>query len=73
MVWTAAQTAASPDRARRHPLHALYHRVAFTGLRRGEACGLRWSDLDLAAAPLPSAIRSSNSAGPPPRANQVWA
>ena len=26
--------------------------VVFTGLRRGEACGLRWSDLDLDAATL---------------------
>jgi integrase len=49
MVWTAAQTAAFLGSARRHRLHALYHLIAVTGLRRGEACGLRWSDLDLAA------------------------
>ncbi|MCE7009271.1 site-specific integrase [Kibdelosporangium philippinense] len=28
-------------------LYALYHLVAFRGLRRGEACGLRWADVDL--------------------------
>ena len=28
-------------------LHALWHLLALTGMRRGEACGLRWSDCDL--------------------------
>jgi integrase len=28
------------------PLAALYEVAAYTGLRRGELCGLRWSDLD---------------------------
>src|SRR5665647_2686555 len=27
-------------------LYALWHTIAMTGLRRGEACGLRWSDID---------------------------
>jgi integrase len=35
-------------RARHHRLYALYHLIAFRGLRRGEACGLRWPDIDLA-------------------------
>jgi integrase len=30
-----------------HRLAALYELIAATGLRRGEACGLRWSDVDL--------------------------
>jgi hypothetical protein len=33
-------------------LYALFHLVALRGLRRGEAAGLRWSDLDLDAATL---------------------
>jgi integrase len=46
-VWTPTQLrdfliAIQDDR-----LYPLYHLVALTGLRRGEAIGLRWSDLDL--------------------------
>lgn len=47
MVWTPEQTGTFLDRAARHRLHALYHLIAFRGLRRGEACGLRWADVDL--------------------------
>jgi integrase len=49
MVWTAEQTATFLARAASHEYFALYHLIAFTGLRRGEACGLRWIDLDLTA------------------------
>ncbi|TYB40816.1 tyrosine-type recombinase/integrase [Actinomadura chibensis] len=47
MVWTPALTKRFLDRACHHRLYALYHLIAFRGLRRGEACGLRWADLDL--------------------------
>jgi len=47
MVWTPAQTAKFLQRARGHRLYALYHLIAFRGLRRGEACGLRRADTDL--------------------------
>jgi integrase len=47
LVWTPALTKQFLNRARQHRLYALFHLVAFRGLRRGEACGLRWSDLDL--------------------------
>ncbi|WP_157438197.1 reverse transcriptase domain-containing protein [Actinomadura latina] len=47
MVWTPEQTGTFLDRAALHRLHALYHLIAFRGLRRGEACGLRWADVDL--------------------------
>ena len=50
MVWTPAQTRVFLAYARRHRLHALYHLIANRGLRRGEACGLRRADTDLAAA-----------------------
>ncbi len=33
-------------------LHALWHTIAFTGMRRGEALGLRWQDVDLENARL---------------------
>ncbi|MGC7098581.1 tyrosine-type recombinase/integrase [Amycolatopsis lurida] len=45
-VWTAEQTAVFLQHAGRHPLHAVFHVAALTGLRRGEVLGLRWCDLD---------------------------
>ena len=46
-VWTPAQTAAFLNAIRDHRLYAAYHLIALRGLRRGEACGLRWCDVDL--------------------------
>ena len=47
MVWTPAQTAVFLRQAQRHGLYGLYHLIAFRGLRRSEACGLRGPDTDL--------------------------
>ncbi|WP_433080070.1 tyrosine-type recombinase/integrase [Dactylosporangium sp. CA-052675] len=54
MIWTPEQTgkfldyvASVDDR-----LYALYHLIVFTGLRRGEACGLHWDDVDLDASSI---------------------
>ncbi len=54
MVWTPAQTGAFLDHAAAadDDWYALYHLVAYRGLRRGEACGLHWTDLDLDGAQL---------------------
>jgi len=49
-VWTPAQTAAFLNAIRGHRLYAAYHLITLRGLRRGEACGLRWCDIDLDAA-----------------------
>ena len=46
-VWTARQTAQFLDSIRWHRLYAAYHVIALRGLRRGEAAGLRWCDVDL--------------------------
>ena len=46
-VWTPAQTAAFLSVITGHRLHAAYHLIALRGLRRGEAAGLRWCDVDL--------------------------
>ena len=46
-MWTARQTAQFLDSIRRHRLYAAYHLIALRGLRRGEAAGLRWCDVDL--------------------------
>lgn len=47
MVWTPALLGVFLDHAIADRLYALFHLVAFRGLRRGEACGVRWIDLDL--------------------------
>jgi integrase len=47
MVWTPELTALFLRRAKLHRLYAMYYLITFRGLRRGEACGLRWSDVDL--------------------------
>ena len=47
MVWTAEQTAQFLDYASDDPWYVLYHVIAYTGLRRGEAVGVRWMDVDL--------------------------
>ncbi|MCP2343709.1 tyrosine-type recombinase/integrase [Actinomadura rupiterrae] len=47
MVWTPALTKQFLERAELHRWYALYYLIAFRGLRRGEACGLRWTDVDL--------------------------
>ena len=47
-VWTAAQTAQFLHAIEGHRLYAAYHLIALRGLRRGEAAGLRWCDVDLA-------------------------
>jgi integrase len=46
-VWTAAQTAQFLHAIAGHRMYAAYHLIALRGLRRGEAAGLRWCDVDL--------------------------
>lgn len=52
MIWTPAQTGRFLDHAVHDRLYPLYLLVAHRGLRRGEACGVRWSDIDLDAGVL---------------------
>jgi integrase len=54
MVWTPLQIGQFLDHTQDADdrLYALYHLVAFTGLRRGEACGLHWDDIDFDNAAL---------------------
>ncbi|UOZ06890.1 tyrosine recombinase XerC [Amycolatopsis sp. WQ 127309] len=49
MVWDGEQTGQFLDFAINHPLYPLFHLIAHTGLRRGEACGQRRSDTFLDA------------------------
>ena len=46
-VLPAAQTAQFLQAIAGHRLYAAYHLIALRGLRRGEAAGLRWCDVDL--------------------------
>ena len=48
-TWTAAEVRAFLDARREDRLYALWTTLATTGLRRGEALGLRWRDVDLDA------------------------
>ncbi|MFI7640581.1 tyrosine-type recombinase/integrase [Nonomuraea sp. NPDC049400] len=52
MVWTAAQTSSFLAFARRDRLFALYRLITLRGLRRGEAAGLRWSDVNFREATI---------------------
>ncbi|MFJ2268609.1 tyrosine recombinase XerC [Streptomyces sp. NPDC087849] len=49
MVWTPEHTGLFLDHVAGDRLYALFHLVAFRGLRRGEACGQRWTDTNLEA------------------------
>ncbi len=56
-VWSPAELGAFLASVREHRLAALWTLFATTGMRRGEACGLTWGDVDLDAGRL--AIRRS--------------
>ena len=51
-TWTAEQLGAFLRATRDDRLHDLWHVLAMTGMRRGEALGLKWDDVDLEAGRL---------------------
>jgi len=51
-TWTSAEVTTFLAGVEDDPLYALWVLLATTGLRRGEALGLRWSDVDLERATL---------------------
>lgn len=46
-AWSEAEASTFLDAVRHERLYPLWRLVLATGLRRGELCGLRWSDVDL--------------------------
>jgi integrase len=61
-VWTPEQLVQFLSAIAGHPMFAAYHIISMRGLRRGEACGLVWDDLDLDEASPTS--HGSSSKGP---------
>lgn len=49
---TAAEARKFLDAVRDHPMHALWTVLVMLGVRRSEACGLRWEHVDFAAGTL---------------------
>ncbi|MEV0374567.1 tyrosine-type recombinase/integrase [Streptomyces sp. NPDC050636] len=47
MVWTPEQTGQFLDTAVGHPLYVMWHLMVYRALRRGEATGLPWAELDM--------------------------
>jgi integrase len=45
-VWTADQVTTFLEATRNDRLNPLWRLMVDRGLRRGEACGLRWDDID---------------------------
>jgi integrase len=52
MIWTPAQLGAFLDAIAGDRLYAMLCLISHCGLRRGEACGLRWEDVDFEAAAI---------------------
>jgi integrase len=63
--WTKDELADFLDHAAGHRLGALFELLAFTGMRCGEACGLRWSDIELARTAVDQPALFTPSTGRP--------
>lgn len=69
-TWTVEHCRSFLAAAKEDRLIALYHLMIITGLRRGEAIGLRWSDVDLDAKTIRvvqqiTAVRGAPTVGSP--------
>jgi integrase len=52
MIWKPEHLGQFLDLATEDRLYAMFTLIAYCGLRRGEACGLRWEDVDFDAAAI---------------------
>jgi integrase len=76
MVWTTEQAAVFLEATRSDPLSLLYRLLLIGGLRRGEAVGLRWADVDLEAGEIKVVqqivlVAGQSHVGPPKSATGV--
>jgi len=71
-VWTPAQTAWFLNSIQGDRLYAAYHLIALRGLRRSEAAGLCWCDVDLdgATAVISQQLQQYGSTRPRARPRQ---
>ena len=75
-VWTVDQAAAFLEMTKDDPLALLYRILLIGGLRRGEAVGLRWADVDLEAGEIKVVqqivhVAGESHVGPPKSATGV--
>lgn len=56
MVWRIDHMTAFLDKTEGTWLYPLWYLMMYRGLRRGEACGIRWADVDLAAGEIQVAV-----------------
>jgi integrase len=49
VIWQPEEVGRFLDNSADHRLYGLFHLIAFTGMRRGEAIGLHWTDVNLEA------------------------
>ncbi len=64
MVWTPEQTGLFLDFAADDRHYPMWHLIAFRGLRRGEACALQTSELNLTAATVTIRVSHDDHADP---------
>lgn len=64
-AWTAQELGSFLAAARTQRLYPALHLTAFTGMRRGEVVGLKWSDLDQTAKRVSISRTLQNVAGKP--------
>ncbi len=62
-TWSVAEATAFLAEIREHRLYALFAVAIALGMRRGEALGLRWGDVDLAEGTLTMAMQLQRVAG----------
>lgn len=59
-VWAPSQVDVFLEATSTHRLGAMFELEVLTGMRRGELCGLRWSDVDLVERELVVRVGSSS-------------
>ncbi|MEV4059684.1 tyrosine-type recombinase/integrase [Nonomuraea dietziae] len=72
MVWTPVLAGRFLDACVDERLYPLYHLVTTRGLRRGEACGVRWEDSDLAVTKTLGVLESDDEDDDGLKSDSSW-